>query len=192
MQAPAGLIVCRHLLPEAREACRLRGLGGIVLLPVEPRCDRPWPDWPGLLASAQPPPHSCDGVVVVGAQCLPPGDPPRGEPPAHVVRSSTCFALLTDETSVDTWVSRGCYLVVPGWLRQWRHAVAAWGYDAATARLHFGEFARTVLLLDTGTDPDAPTFLRDFAQFLALGEEVRRVGLDLLGDRIFRAVQCPP
>jgi len=191
MQARIGLAVCRHLLPEARAACRLHGPGGIALLPVEPRCDRPWPDWPGLLTSVQSPPGRCDDLVVVGAGCLPAGSPPCGTARVRALRSSTCFALLTDEASVDVWVSRGCYLVTPGWLRAWRRAVASWGYDMATARAHFCEFARTVLLLDTGTDPAAPAHLRNFARFLALDAQVQPVTLDAFSDRLSRAVQCP-
>jgi hypothetical protein len=89
-------------------------------------------------------------------------------------------------------VSRGCYLVTPGWLRQWRDAVAAWGYDVATARAHFAEFAQAVLLLDTGLDAGAPSRLHDFAQFLALREEVEPVALDAFGDRLARAVGYRP
>ncbi len=93
---------------------------------------------------------------------------------------------------MDSWVSRGCYLVTAGWLRQWREAVAAWGYDVATARAHFGEFAQAVLLLDTGLDAGAPSRLHDFAQFLALREEVEPVALDAFGDRLARAAGCRP
>jgi hypothetical protein len=192
MQAPTGLAVCRYLLQEACASCRQRGLNDVRLLPFEPRCDRPWPGWNSLHASLEPALESCDDVVVVGAGCLPAGGPPPASVRLRVVRASTCFSLLTDESSVDAWVSRGCYLVTPGWLRHWRDTVAAWGYDVATARAHFAEFARTVLLLDTGLDPDASSHLRDFAEFLALREEVQPAALDAFGDRIARAVQCPP
>jgi hypothetical protein len=93
---------------------------------------------------------------------------------------------------VDAWVSRGCYLVTPGWLRQWRDAIAAWGYDIVTARAHFAEFAQAVLLLDTGLDAGAGARLHDFAQFLALREEVEPVALDAFGDRLARAAGCWP
>jgi hypothetical protein len=192
MPAHIDLAVCRHLLPEVSIACRQRGLSGVTPLSFEPRCDRPLPGWPDLLAALQPAPGPCADVVAVGAGCLPAGPAPCGAGRVRIVRSSTCFALLTNETQVNTWVSGGCYLVTPGWLRHWRDAVSAWGYDRATARSHFGEFARTVLLLDTGTAPHAAAHLHDFAQFLALGEDVHRVGLDVLGNRISRAVQCPP
>ncbi len=191
MQACTGLAVCRHLLPEAGACCRHRGLDDVRLLPLEPRCDRPWPGWDSLRDALEPAAGSCDGVAVIGAGCLPAGEPAPGPVGLRVVRASTCFSLLTDEPTVNAWVSRGCYLVTPGWLRHWRGTVAAWGYDAATARAHFAEFARTVLLLDTGLDPDASSHLRDFARFLALREEAQPVALDLLGDRIARAVQCP-
>ncbi len=192
MRACIGLAVCRHLLPEARACCRQRGLDDVRLLPLEPRCDRPWPDWDSLRKSLEPAARSCDNMAAVGAGCLPADEPPPGPARLRVVRASTCFSLLTSEPSVDAWVSRGCYLVTPGWLRHWRDTVAAWGYDEATARAHFGEFARTVLLLDTGLDPDAASHLRDFARFLALGGEVRPVALDAFGDRVARAVQSLP
>jgi len=192
MQACTGLAVCRHLLPEARACCRQREMSHIRLLPLEPRCDRPWPDWVSLRRLLDPAGGSCDTVVVVGAGCLPAGEPPPGAVPFGTVRSSTCFSLLAGESAVDAWVSRGCYLVTPGWLRQWRDAVAAWGYDVVTARAHFAEFAQAVLLLDTGLDTGAEARLHDFAQFLALREEVEPVALDAFGDRLARAAGCWP
>jgi hypothetical protein len=190
MQACTGLAVCCHLLPEARACCRRRRLDEVVLLPLPPRCERPWPAWDSLLESLGPAAGSSQTVVVVGAGCLPAGEPPVGPVRLRVVRSSTCFSLLAAEMTVDAWVSRGCHLVTAGWLRQWRDAVAAWGYDVATARAHFAEFADAVLLLDTGLDEDAPSRLHDFARFLALREEVEPVALDAFGDRLARAVEC--
>jgi hypothetical protein len=192
MQSCAGLAVCRHLLPEARACLLTRGLDGVRLLPLEPRCDRPWPAWDTLLESLEPAAASCDAVVVVGAACLPSGEPPEGPARFRIIRSTTCFALLAGETAVDAWVSRGRHLVTPGWLRDWREAVAAWGYDAATARAHFGEFAQAVLLVDTGLDAGAATRLHDFAQFLALPGEVEPVALEAFADRLARAVGCRP
>jgi hypothetical protein len=192
MQACTGLAVCRHLLPEARACCRQRRLDAVALLPLQPRCERPWRTWDSLRTSLEPAAGSCDTVVVVGAGCLPAGEPSPGPVRLGVVRSSTCFSLLAGETAVDAWVSRGCYLVTPGWLRQWRDAIAAWGYDVATARAHFAEFAQAVLLLDTGLDAGASSRLHDFAQWLALREEVEPVALDAFGDRLARAVGCRP
>ena len=192
MHACTGLAVCRHLLAEARACCRRRGLDGIAILPLEPRCERAWPAWDSLRESLGPAAGSCDVVVVVGAGCLPAAEPPPGPARLRVVRSSTCFALLASETTVDAWVSHGCYLVTPGWLRQWRDAVAAWGYDIETARAHFAEFAQAVLLLDTGLDAGAASRLHDFAQFLALREEIEPVALGAFGDRLVRAVECRP
>jgi len=160
-------------------------------LPFEPRCDRQWPDWEAV-REALPAHADCDRIAVMGSTCLPAGEPPPGAVPLWVTRTSTCFSLLADDESVDAWISRGCYLVTPGWLRQWRDAVAAWGYDEATARAHFSEFATTVLLLDTGLDADAAVRLREFAGFLGLRAEVHRVTLDAFCDRLARAVQCPP
>jgi hypothetical protein len=192
MCARTGLAVCRHLLPEARACCHRRSLEETALLSLEPRCEWAWPSWAHVLESLEPEVRSCDTVVVVGAGCLPAGEPPCGSARLRVVRSSTCFSLLAGDTTVDAWVSRGCYLVTPGWLRQWREAIAAWGYDIETARAHFGEFAQAVLLLDTGLDDRAPSRLHDFAQFLALRAELEPVGLDAFGDRLARAVECRP
>jgi hypothetical protein len=192
MRGNTGLAVCRHLLPEARACCQRSRLDEVTLLALEPRCDRRWRDWLSLRESLEPGAASCDGVVVVGAGCLPADEPPAGPARFQVVGSSTCFSLLAGEAAVHAWVSRGCYLVTPGWLRQWRDAIAAWGYDVATAREHFAEFANTVLLLDTGLDTGAPSRLHEFARFLALRGEVEPVALDAFGDRLTRAVACRP
>jgi hypothetical protein len=183
-----GVAVCRHLLQEASEVCRQRGLTGVTVLALPSQCDRPWPNWPALLAALQPGLADSADLIVVGAVCLPDEPPPDGPVRVRVVRSSTGFAILTNETMVDAWTSRGCYLVTPGWVRQWREQVAEWGYDQAAARQHFGEFARTVLLLDTGVDPAAPAHLREFAEFLGLDHDTQPVGLDVFSDRVTHAV----
>lgn len=190
MTSGLDLVVCGHLRAEVDAISRARGWRGVGVLTVPPRCDRPWECWCDVLAAADAPNVGGARFVAIGGGCLPRPDPTATPNVAATVSARTCFGLLTNESLIDAWVARGCYLVTPGWLHHWRDAVAAWGFDAATARAHFGEFARTLLLLDTGTSADTAADLRDFSAFLGIPAETIRVGLDVLGDRIDRTLSA--
>ena len=90
-----------------------------------------------------------------------------------------CFHFLTNRAIVDHFIREGSYLMTPGWLSRWEDHIRAWGFDKATAQQFFHEFAKQILLLDTGVDPKAIEHLRDLAHFLELPYNILPVGLDV-------------
>ncbi len=91
-----------------------------------------------------------------------------------------CFHLIVSPELATYYMQKGCYLVTPGWLQQWRDIIKRWGFDQHTARIFFNDSVRSVLLLDTGTDENAQTNLEEFASYVNRPSEAITVGLDHL------------
>jgi signal transduction histidine kinase/CheY-like chemotaxis protein len=98
----------------------------------------------------------------------------------QIRRLDQCFHMLVNRSMVDAYVRGRAYLLSPGWLKSWRHRLADWGFDQATARVFFNESALELLLLDTGTWPEATSELQLFADYVGLTARVIPVGLDFL------------
>lgn len=91
-----------------------------------------------------------------------------------------CYHLITSPDLADYYSQKGYYLVVPGWLANWREILAQWGFDQDTAIDFFEESAKAILLLDTGVDSEAEANLAEFAAYIKRPFEVIAVGLDYL------------
>src|SRR6185369_9985926 len=73
----------------------------------------------------------------------------------------------------------GAYLVSPSWLSRWREHLDALGFDRKTAHEYFAEFARRLVLLDSGICADSMDLLGELADYVGLPSEIIPVGLDL-------------
>jgi hypothetical protein len=94
-------------------------------------------------------------------------------------RLATVFQLFLPADVVDQHLAQGAHLVTPGWLARWPEFLARQGFTAATAREMFQEFARRVVLVDTGIDGDARSRCEEFASVLGLPWLAVDAGLDL-------------
>jgi hypothetical protein len=188
MSKMIGLAVCRNFQREAQEIARLEKWEDAVILSYECCCDRGACSWHSLGESLGADVCSCSRVCLFGTWCLPVGEP-RGIPATvSVRRASHCLALITNQSLLDHWAGRGCFMVSPGWLGNWKETVALWGYDEQSAREHFREFAQVLLLLDTGLYPSAGEDLKDMAAFFGLEPEILPVGLDLFSHYLQKEV----
>jgi putative nucleotidyltransferase with HDIG domain len=91
-----------------------------------------------------------------------------------------CFCMVAGREFIEQFLREGAYLLTPGWLEHWEHHVTQWGFDQQNARAFFHECTRQLVLLDTGVDSRAATWLDAFAAFLDLPSTVVPVGLDHL------------
>ena len=82
---------------------------------------------------------------------------------------------------VDAVQQNGTYLLNPGWLTRWQQHIATWGFDRTTAIEFFGQSLHKLLLLDTGTDPEAEYHLAEFGSFLQMPVDILSIGLEYLG-----------
>jgi signal transduction histidine kinase len=118
-------------------------------------------------------------TVVLGGGCLDGIESlPWIKEDAGCLRTDQCQKLVAGEALVEHLLAQGAYLLTPGWLRHWRRHIEEWGFDRETARDFFQECTRSLVLLDTGTDPDCRIRLEEFSTYLDLPGEALPVGLD--------------
>ena len=93
----------------------------------------------------------CTQVLILGRACLEGlGDPPADWPPVRQLQQEECFDLVAGPTLVAEAIARDAYLITPGWLDDWRGNLRKLGFDEGNAAEFFHDFARELLLLDTG------------------------------------------
>lgn len=87
---------------------------------------------------------------------------------------------LVNQAIAEQLVAEGAYLLSPGWARNWLPYLERQGFDRQSAREFFHEFCTQLVLLDTGTDPEAPARLRELGDYLDLPVRSLACGLDYL------------
>jgi signal transduction histidine kinase len=186
------LLVCQNFLAEAAAIVAEENFADVQVAAFAPTCIRPTGDADaiGRLAAERAGPDS--DVVVFGGYCLHSlATPERGLSGANRVQVASvprCLEFAAPAPLVDAQIEAGAYLLTPGWLSHWRRTMTQWGFDQPTARAFFAETTRKLVLLDTGTDAQSDSHLRELADFLALPGEVIPVGLDLLRLRLIKVV----
>jgi len=106
---------------------------------------------------------AADGADVCALQC----SGPAGYP-------------LINREFAEQLVADGAYLLTPGWAHDWKNYLRAQGFDQTLARDFFHEFASQLVLLDTGTDPQAVQHLDEMGAYLDLPTRRLPCGLDSL------------
>ncbi|MCX5975682.1 MAG: diguanylate cyclase [Coprothermobacterota bacterium] len=99
-----------------------------------------------------------------------------------------CCHPLLEQNHLEEFLREGAYLLTPGWILHWREYLEEWGFDQATARSFFGEFCRTLLLLDTNVWPQAAEQLQQLGEYLDLPTKRVSLGLDFFRLFISRIV----
>jgi signal transduction histidine kinase len=180
VKAACCFIVCENFYPEIQAAVQQQGLTEVEVCSFPSHCCSAPVDWAELSANIQR--SSARSVVVFGGYCL--RDltaPPEELSRCQIRQQEQCHHLLCNPTLVDAVQQNGTYLLSPGWLRYWRTHISSWGFDRPTAIEFFGESLQKLLLLDTGTDPEAERNLAEFGRFLEMPTEVLPIGLEFLG-----------
>jgi signal transduction histidine kinase len=127
--------------------------------------------------------------MLFGRACLGAlGPAPASFPPVQRLIKDQCFHLIASPTLVDTAIAEGSYLMSPGWLRNWRSHVAEQGFTPETAGDFYRDFAKQLVLLDTGVEPDVARYADEFSCATGLPLQRLAVGLDhmrlLLGNAV--------
>ena len=95
---------------------------------------------------------------------------------------------MAGPTLVAEAIARDAYLITPGWLDDWRGNLRKLGFDEGNAAGFFHDFARELLLLDTGVVPDAPLKLAELADAVGLPATRVAVGIDYIRQLLARLV----
>jgi len=96
--------------------------------------------------------------------------------------------LVAGAAFVADAISRGAYLITPGWLEDWRGKLGRMGFDEGSASGFFRDSAREFLLLDTGVAADAPGKLAELAGAVGLPASRVVVGIDYVRQQLGRLV----
>ncbi|MEM5775248.1 MAG: hypothetical protein AAGU05_09630, partial [Anaerolineaceae bacterium] len=154
------LVVCSDFQAEVEAVIRLEGWSDVTVRTFPQMCGHP--NQPAL-----PVQENMAGLVdrknVAVINCA------RMQPDlttANVRQLPQCCCMLVNRTVIDDAIRRGRYILTPGWLKNWRGHLAAWGFDQTSARQYFHESLTGLLLLDTGLEEPGREHLAEMAEFL--------------------------
>jgi diguanylate cyclase (GGDEF)-like protein len=170
------VVCCRNYRPEMEAAVAAEAWTDVTVSAVEPRCGRPPLSWADLRPLV---PGDDTDVLVLGGACLCALEvPPGRRETARLCRRAQCFELVAGAAQIADALDRDAYLVTPGWLASWRQHLAALGFEGTQAAALFREFARELVLLDTGVSAEAAAQVTELGRALALPASRAPVGLD--------------
>ena len=170
------IIVCSNFAEETWSVVKKLGLSNTEVKVFNSNCGRP--------------PISIDNIdrlnidksnsenILIGSVCT--KEIVETEISTNIIKLGNCFQLVLNKELVNHYISKGGYLVTPGWLRNWRNEIKIWGFDDKTAKQFFAESSNYILLLNTGVVNDIQNYLDEFSIFVGLPNKVLPVGTDHL------------
>lgn len=180
------LICCDNFYREIAAAVAAEKWADVDVVAAPARCGRPPLSWDELRPLLS---KGCTQVVVFGSACLTALDgPPPDWPPTTKLRMDQCFQLVAGPALVAEALNRGAYLITPLWLDDWRGNLRKMGFDESSGAEFFQDFARELLLLDTGVVAGAPHKLAEFGDAIGLPIDRLAVGLDFVRLSLVRLV----
>lgn len=169
-------LCCENFRPEVEAAIAAEGWPDVTFASFPARCGHPALGWDELRPMVT---DDCVQVVVLGRACLHDLEkPPEGWPPVRLQRQDQCFNLVACPTLVNEAIAQDGYLITPGWLEDWRGNLRHLGFDEGNVADFFGDFAREMVLLDTGVFPDAELKLDELSRVIGLPAKRIAVGID--------------
>ncbi|MBF0296068.1 MAG: hypothetical protein HQL96_12835, partial [Magnetococcales bacterium] len=161
------IFCCQNYRLEMEAVARAEQWDDVEIMAYPARCGDPPVTWEELEPLL---PAGCTEVMLLGRYCLAGlTGPPAHWPPTLLSRQDDCLQLLAGESLIADAVARGARVVVPNQLRDEASRLLARDRPEMTGEL---------LLLDTGSFPEAVARLESLAS--GQGLRVRRlaVGLD--------------
>lgn len=176
MTARLCLFCCHNFHAEITAAIAAENFDDVVALAFPARCGRPPVSWEELRPLL---PADCEQIILLGRACLQGLDAaPAGFPPVRLLPQKQCFHLVAGDHLVDEAISNGGYLITSAWLADWRGQIRTMGFDPDNCREFFQDFAKELVLLDTGLDDMASQRLSELKAAVNLPARRISVGLD--------------
>ncbi len=187
-RAALGVRCCQQLRREVERALASLHRSQVVVGTFAAACDAIHPSQRPVRSDPRNPPAR--QWIEMCMNCI---HRPGGALPKNVARQlgvECNAALFLGAEACASELRRGSYLVLPGWVGNWRDQICrSWGFDAHTGPLFFREHFAQIVALDTGVAPGWTTELADMAEFVGLPIEVRFVGTSVLEERLGRAIE---
>ncbi|NJD06318.1 MAG: diguanylate cyclase [Methylococcaceae bacterium] len=170
------LLCCENFRLEIEAAVAAEGWPDIAVASFPAHCGHPAMEWDLLSPLVA---EGCTEVWILGRACLRElENPPEGWPTTRVLPQTECFHLVAGPALVAEAIARGAYLMTPGWLDDWPGNLRKLGFSQSNAAEFFQDFARELLLLDTGVAADAGRKLAELAAAVRLPASQLAVGID--------------
>jgi len=170
------ILTCANFHAEIQACLDEEGWSDVACVVLPSRCGRPPLSWDEISTVL---PSNCTQLVLLGRACHAGlGTPPVHFPPTRVLTQEQCFHLIAGARLVSQAIAEGCYLMSPGWLKNWRAQLATLGFAPDSANEFFQDFAKELVLLDTGVDPESPQHLQEMTAAVGLPGRTLPVGLD--------------
>jgi signal transduction histidine kinase len=174
------IVNCASFGSEAEIIAASAGFGDVGVASYPSRCGRPPLTWDEL-RSAVSTSEQYDAIHLYGGRCLMHlGPPPADLACCRITQFEYCMEMIAGNHTVSNLVTKGAYLVTPGWLEQWQQHIAEWGFVAETAREFFAESSRQIVLLDTGIRANTTAEMTAFTTFVDRPFTIMPIGLDLM------------
>ena len=171
------IIVCENLLPEFEEAVQRLGCRDVIITSYRSMCDKK--DMGGETAALlkERLESGCDCALICGENCdaLKLAD---GERYFRVVTLGLCASHFVDVRFAQYVLSKGGYIVSPGWLKDWRRHLERMGFDQETARGFYRESCRELVFFEMNGGEGYKNELRAFSRYLDIPCRVVRVKSD--------------
>ena len=96
-----------------------------------------------------------------------------------VSREQHCFFMIAPKSLVESYITKGAYIITSGWLKHWEHYVKEyWEFNQEYARLFFRDSCKNLIFLDTGIYGDMSRELEEFSAFVQRPYERVDIGLE--------------
>jgi signal transduction histidine kinase/DNA-binding response OmpR family regulator len=173
------ILVCENFLREAVAAVDTEQLDDVTVRAVPMSCARPGVELGEIASTIHA--NEKEHVQVFRLCC---GTCPGLHSPVDGDTHSTAHSvelwshLFVGREYSDLLLSSGAYLISPGWLCRWRLHLEEMGFNRDMAREYFEEFAKRLVLIDSGVYDTSATLLEELGDYLGLSSEIIPVGLD--------------
>jgi PAS domain S-box-containing protein len=179
------ILCCGNIRPEVDAILATGTMPGAAARTYPFHCGRVPSVWETVREMVNEYEASGDTICLCGCGCTNAFDIPKDvmDRPSLAL-AGTGPQLFLPGALYDEFRRCGAYLVLPGWLSQWKQNVEHDGIDASTARDMFDTPVSAIVLLDTGLWPGIDSVLAEFSEFCGLAARTFPVGTDHLRFRL--------
>ncbi len=176
MKSEVCILCCRNLQPELELALKHLDIGPVRTVFFDPHTNDPGVQRLSEFEAFDELGEDCGVIMVLGCGCWYAPQLPRREG-ADTVLLGRGAELFLPPSLVMNQMNKGSYMVTPGWLMGWRSHIER---EEDNIRELLSDTVKEIVLLDTGTRPEAQNELEAFAARMGLPSSTLPTGVDNL------------
>ena len=178
MERQICLVVCDYMAMEVACALHSGGHRDVRLAVFQGKCHPGGLSAETIAALHVKLSRQYERYIFLGGPCLPAGNSYHSfHGRTSIIPLEQCFELVLNREVLVFHIRQGCYLVTPGWLKNFHRHIRAWGFDNTTAKRFFRESMKKILLLDTGIVATSHQAVEELSRYVDLPYEILPVGM---------------